>query len=76
MYKLDGKSGTVYTGRERDIKRSRDERKVESDHVAGPHEEDHISQRRAGNKGVSGQMERNVEVNYIDYSNQVWAYEL
>ena len=62
LYKLDGKSGTVYSGHERDTRRSREER-IESDRVADPHE-DHISHRRAKNKGVSGQMERNVEVSF------------
>lgn len=62
LYKLDGKAGTVYTGRERETGRVREDREAERDHGAGHHKGDQISHRKGGSKGVSGQMERNVEV--------------
>ena len=59
LYKLDGKTGTVYSGREIETTRVRRGKGTESNRGA---ERDQISHRKGGSKGVSGQMERNVEV--------------
>lgn len=59
LYKLDGKIGTVYSGQERGTRHGRG---AESYNSA---EGDQISHRKRGSKGVSGQMERNVEVQYV-----------
>ena len=64
FYNLDGRPGTVYTGRERETRRAREDRVGEAEQEAGLHDGDHISHRKGGSKGVSGQMERNVEVGY------------
>lgn len=62
LYNLDGRPGTVYTGRERETRRVREDRVREAEHAAGLHDGDHISHRKGGSKGVAGQMERNVDV--------------
>ena len=66
FYNLDGRPGTVYTGRERETGRGREDRVAEAEHGA---DGDHISHRKGGSKGVSGQMERNVDVGCYEYTN-------
>lgn len=68
FYNLDGKPGTVYSGRERETGRGREDRVTEAEHGTGMHDGDHISHRKGGSKGVSGQMERNVDVGCYEYA--------
>lgn len=62
LYKLDGKTGTVYSGQESGaiVRRAK----------GAENEGDQISHRKGGSRGVSRQMERNVEVcmhvHYLD----------
>lgn len=60
LYKLDGKTGTVYSGREGETSRIRRGKGPESSDRGT--EGDQISHRKGGSKGVSRQMEQNVEV--------------